>query len=256
MGEEVIILILMVFGLIFGSFFCCMGYRIPNKMSTVMGKSICPKCRKELKWYMKVPVLSFIFLGGKCAYCKKPIDFIYPFVEITTALLFVANYVIFGFGYEFIISMIITGMLMVTVVSDFIYFYISDRVLVIGSILSFSTMFYYFGFNYAFNHLISGIIIFIIMLLIKYIGNYFLKKECIGDGDLKLMGCIGIILGLTNSFVCLFIGSLLGLIFSLIISKKNKEGIIPFGPFLLMGALICMYFSSFIDMFIDKLIFV
>lgn len=256
MNEAIIIILLMILGLIFGSFFCCMGYRIPNKMKTVFSRSVCPKCNKELKWYMNIPVLSFIFLKGKCAYCKKPIDFIYPFVEITTSLLFVANYVLFDFSYEFWISMIITSMLMVTIVSDFIYFYISDRVLLLGGIALIITMYIFYGFDFTFNHVISGIIIFVIMIIIKLIGNFVLKKESIGDGDIKLMGIIGIALGLINSFVCLFIGSLFGLIFSTFISKKSKEAIIPFGPFLLIGALITIYFATFIEIFLNNLIYI
>ena len=224
-------------------------------MKTIFARSLFPKCNKELKWYMNIPVLSFIFLKGKCAYCKKSIDFIYPFVEITTGLLFVANYILFDFSYEFWISMIITSMLMVTIVSDFIYFYISDRVLLVGGVSLITVMYLFNGFDFTFNHLISAIIIFVIMIIIKLIGNFALKKESIGDGDIRLMGIIALALGLTNSFICLFIGSLLGLVFSAIISKKSKEGIIPFGPFLLIGALITIYFSTFIEIFINNLIY-
>ncbi len=254
MNEVFIIILVVILGLIFGSFFACMGYRIPNKVKLSVTRSFCPKCGKTLKWYMNIPVLSFVFLGGKCAYCHKPINYIYPFIEITTALLFLCNYVMFGFGMEFWLSTIVTGALMVTIVSDFLYFYISDRVLLITGVLSVIVLYIYTGFNNTFNHILCGIILFIIMYLIKLLGNKIFKKESLGDGDIKLMGVIGIIVGLTNSFVTLFIGSLLGLVFSFIIIKKNKEGIIPFGPFLLIGALITMYFSNIIGPLVDKLI--
>ena len=92
------------------------------------------------------------------------------------------------------------------------------------------------------------------MLFIKFIGNKIFKKESLGDGDIKLMGIVGIAIGLTGSFVSLFIASIVGLIFSLIVSHKNKEGIIPFGPFILIGALITMYFSNIIMPFINNLL--
>ncbi len=254
MNEVIIIILISILGLIMGSFYACMGYRIPNKVKISVTRSFCPKCGKTLKWYMNIPVLSFIFLKGKCAYCHEPINYIYPFTEITTSLLFLCNYVLFGFGINFWLSMIVTSALMVTIVSDFMYFYISDRVLILSGLSTIIVRYIFNGFNATFKYIIYGIIIFIIMLIIKWLGNKAFKKESIGDGDIKLMGIIGIILGLTNGFIALFMGSLLGLIFSFIIIKKNKEGIIPFGPFLLIGALITLYFSEIINIIVDKLI--
>lgn len=254
MSETLIIILIGILGLIFGSFFCCMGYRIPNKVKVSVVRSFCPNCKKTLKWYMNIPVLSFIFLRGKCAYCKKPINYIYPFIEITTALLFICNYLMFDFTYQFYLSMIISSMLMVTVVSDFMYYYISDRVLLLGGLSTVVMLYIYYGFEYVFTNIFSGIILFILMILIKLIGNKVLKKESLGDGDIKLIGVTGIMLGLTNSLIALFIASLLGLVFSYIIIKKNKEGIIPFGPFILIGALIVVYFSNLIMPLIDRLL--
>ena len=255
MDEVFIIILITVLGLMFGSFYACMGYRIPNKIKMSVMRSFCPKCGETLKWYMNIPVLSFIFLGGKCAYCHKSINYIYPFIELTTALLFLCNYVMFDFTLEFWLSMILTSALMITIVSDFLYFYISDRVLLLSGIGTIVAYYLYTDFTSVFNHILYGIIVFIIMLVIKWIGNKLFKKESLGDGDIKLMGIIGIILGLTNSFIALFVGSFVGLVFSFIIIRKNREGIIPFGPFLLIGALITLYFTNIIEPLIDKLIF-
>ena len=222
MQIEIMILIT-VLGAVMGSFLGCMGYRIPNKIKATSPRSFCNECGKTLKWYMNIPILSYIFLKGRCAYCKKPINFIYPFVEIVCALLFLCNYLMYDFTFEFWITTILTCALMVTIISDFLYYYISDRVLVISGIAT-----------------------------IKLLGNYMFKKESLGDGDIKLMAIIALALGAINSFVALFIGSVVGLIFSLIISKKNKEGIIPFGPFLLIGALMTLYFSNIITPLITK----
>ncbi len=254
MNEVIIIISIAILGLIFGSFFACMGYRIPNKVKLSVTRSFCPKCGKTLKWYMNIPVFSFIFLKGKCAYCHKPIDYIYPFIEITTAFLFVCNYIMFEFSLDFWLATIITSALMITIVTDFMYFYISDRVLLLSGISAIIVYYLFSGFTVTFYQIIYGIIVFIILLCIKFIGNRIFKKESIGDGDVKLMGIIGMIVGLVYSFVSLFIGSLLGLIFSFIIIKKNKEGIIPFGPFLLIGALMTLYFSDIISLIVNKLL--
>ncbi len=248
-----IIFLLFIFGLIFGSFFCCMGYRIPNKMKTVFDKSACPHCNNKLKWYMNIPVFSFIFLKGKCAYCKNKISYIYPLIEVCTGALFALSYILFDFNYEFYLSVIISSMLMVTVVSDFKYYYISDRVLLLGFISAVIINYSYYGFKYTFQNIICALIIFGFMMLIKLLGNIAFKKESLGDGDIKLMAVLASIFGLKFSFVVLFIGSLLGLIFSFMF--KKKDGIIPFGPFLLIASLIVLYFISYIDNFIRMLIF-
>lgn len=242
---------LTVLGAIMGSFLGCMGYRIPNKIKTTYPSSFCNECKKPLKWYMNIPIISYIVLGGKCAYCHKPINFIYPFVEIACATLFLCNYIMFGFSMNFFISTIITCALMVTVVSDFLYFYISDRVLMLSGIGIIITLLCFENLDVVFKHIVSSAIVFILMYLIKLLGNAIFKKESLGDGDIKLMGIVGLALGLMNSAISLFIASITGLVFSLIISRKNKEGIIPFGPFLLIGALITLYFSDIITPFIE-----
>ncbi len=242
---------LTVLGAIMGSFLGCMGYRIPNKIKTTYPSSFCNECKKPLKWYMNIPIISYIVLGGKCAYCHKPINFIYPFVEIACATLFLCNYIMFGFSMNFFISTIITCALMVTVVSDFLYFYISDRVLILSGIGIIITLLCFENLDVVFKHIVSSAIVFILMYLIKLLGNAIFKKESLGDGDIKLMGIVGLALGLMNSAISLFIASITGLVFSLIISRKNKEGIIPFGPFLLIGALITLYFSDIITPFIE-----
>lgn len=254
MTEIFIIILITILGAVIGSFLGCMGYRIPNKIKTSYPSSFCPHCKKPLKWYMNIPIISYIFLKGKCAYCKKPINFIYVFVEIACALLFLCNYLMFGFGFEFFIGTILTCALMVTIVSDFLYFYISDRVLIISGIALIITLLFFLEVKEAIFYIISGAAMFLIMLGIKYAGNIIFKRESLGDGDIKLMGIIGLSSGVIYSLISLSLASFIGLFFSLLISKKNKEGIIPFGPFLLMGALISLYFKEYFDVFIDLLV--
>lgn len=249
--ETIIIILITILGIIMGSFLGCMGYRIPNKIKTTFPPSFCNECKQPLKWYMNIPILSYIFLRGKCAYCKKPINFIYPFVEIASGLLFLCNYLMFDISFEFFISTILACILIVTIVSDFLYYYISDRVLVIGGIFILITLFVFKNYNDVFYSIISGTLLFIIMIGIKYLGNLIFKKESLGDGDIKLMAIVGLSLGIMNSLVCLFIASIIGLIFSTVAHKKIKDGIIPFGPFLLIGAIMVMYFSEYINYFIS-----
>ena len=248
--DAFLIIILAILGSILGSFLGCMGYRIPNKIKTTYPSSFCSNCKKPLKWYMNIPILSYTFLGGKCAYCKSKIGFIYYLCEILGFILLPLNYLLFDISLEFFLTTILSLALIVTIVSDFEYFYISDRVLVISGLISLICIYLYLGITETITRVITGILLFITMYLIKLLGNALFKRESLGDGDIKLMGIIGIVVGFINSFVTLFIGSILALIYSLIIMKKNKEGIVPFGPFLILGSMLSLYFTDFISSYI------
>lgn len=248
-------ILLFIFGSVIGSFLGCMGYRIPNKIKTTYPPSFCSECHKKLKWYMNIPIFSYVFLKGKCHYCKKPIGFIYFFTELLCAILFVLNYYLYGFTVNFFISTIISCVLVVTIVSDFLYYYISDRVLVISTILLIVVLYIFTGSNNVLKSILNGALIFGIMYAIKMLGNYIFKRESLGDGDIKLMGVVALAIGILPSFIALFLASVIGLLYSLLIRNINKEGIIPFGPFLIIGALLSIYFSEFFDTFIHMIIF-
>ena len=79
------------------------------------------------------------------------------------------------------------------------------------------------------------------------------NRESLGDGDIKLMGVLGLSLGLLNSFVALFFAAVTGLLFSLLTFRKNKDGLIPFGPFLIIGALLVVYLSPIITPYLEEL---
>ncbi|MBR4177971.1 MAG: prepilin peptidase [Bacilli bacterium] len=249
-----IIVCLGVFGAILGSFLGCMGYRIPNKIKTTYPSSFCSSCKKPLKWYMNIPLISYIVQGGKCAYCKENIGFIYFLTELLGASLFILNYCMFRFNIEFFIATILVCVLIVTIVSDFKYYYISDRVLIISIICLLVTFFVFLNMTDVINRIVSAIIIFLLMYGIKILGNSMFNQESLGDGDIKLMGVIGLALGWLNSLVSLVFASILGLIFSIITIKRNKEGIIPFGPFLIIGALLVVYLSPVISPYLQSLI--
>ena len=222
--DTFIIIWLLLIGAIMGSFLGCMGYRIPNKIKTTYPSSFCCFCKKPLKWYMNIPIFSYIIQGGKCAYCKKKIGSIYFICEVVGAIMFAVNYILFKFNMEFFISTVLTCVLIVTIVSDFEYYYISDRVLVL-SVIALITIYFIFDKSNLLMRIISAIVLFALMYAIKLFGNVIFKRESLGDGDIKLMGVIGLSLGFLNSFISLFFASVTGLIFSLITLKKNKEGI-------------------------------
>lgn len=259
MGNIFLGIIITISGLLFGSFYACMGYRIPNKISTVKKRSFCPKCKKQLKWYMNIPVFSYIFLRGKCGFCKEKINPVYLAVELTSAFLFFLAFELYINTNpidlsSFFLAIVLTSALMITIVSDFMYYYISDRVILVTLISAVLIRYISSGASVTLKFIISGVIMFAIMLLIKFIGDKILKKESLGGGDIKLVGVIGICIGLMPSFISLALASVFGLIFALFAKSDNKAGIVPFGPFLLLAALVCLYFEGPLGHFIKTFI--
>lgn len=228
-------LLMLILGLVLGSFYSCIGYRIPNKISLLKPGSHCDHCKKKLKWYMNIPVISFIMLKGKCAYCKENIDVSNLYVELFTGITFMFSYLYFAVGMELIIALTLISALSITAVSDFKYYYVSDRVVFISLAVILATYIYYLRFDEYKTYLVGMAVMFVVVLLVKIIGDKIAKKECLGGGDVKLMLIVGLALGTVNGLIALFLASVLALIATLILREKYNEGIIPFAPFILLG---------------------
>ncbi len=244
MIEVIKTIFVFIFGIIFGSFYACIGYRIPNKISIVSPHSFCPNCKKTLKWYMNIPLFSYIFLKGKCYYCHEKISPLYFITELLTGTLFALSYIYFKLSPSFFIMLTLISALSVTIVTDFKYYYISDRVIVISLIIIFLTHLQNYGITKTLYYVISALIMLIMMYLLKLVGDKIFKRESLGGGDIKLTLVIGLTLGLINGITSLMISSTLALTISLITLKNNKERIIPFGPFLIIGTII-MYILNY-----------
>ena len=236
--QILIVIFIGILGAILGSFYACMGYRIPNKISLTKPNSYCENCKKEIKWYMNIPVFSYLFLHGKCAYCKSKIDSLSFIVEILTSFLFIVFYIKYGFTVTFFISFVLISVLVVTMVSDFRYYYVSDRVVTLGLISLIVLV--YFENDFMLYKIISGIVMFLLMFLIKIIGDKSFKRESLGGGDIKLLGIIGLALGFYPTLISLIISCSMTLLYYFLNKQDEKE--IPFGPFLLIGALLVLYF--------------
>lgn len=247
------IIIIIVLGLMLGSFYACIGYRIPNKISIAKPGSHCPKCKKKLKWYMNIPLLSYLFLGGKCAYCKKYINLIYPVIEILTVILFLLAYLTFGFSSQFMMAIVLSSIFLIIAVSDFIYYYISDRVLIVGLLILVINSLVFFGLQETIYSLINGAVMFIIMYIIKILGDKIFKKESLGGGDIKLMALIGFTIGVIPSMFAVLIASIVALPFAIFTLKNKKQGIIPYGPFLVAASIILIYFHAPFQTLLDAI---
>ncbi len=245
--------VLFIFGTIFGSFFNVVASRLPEGKSIVNPPSHCTNCKKQLTPIELIPIISYVIQGGKCKGCKTKFSIVHPLYELVCGLMFMGAYLVFGFNLELLIALTFISILLISVASDFYYMIIIDEVLIVGVILLLIEILIIKGLDSLINSLIGGIIAFIVMFSIKLLGDFLFKKESMGGGDIKLLFVFGLILGAPLALISIFLGSIIALPVSLIILIKNKEHIIPFGPFLSIGAII-LYFSKIdFDLILDIL---
>lgn len=234
------------FGLVVGSFVNVLIARMPLRKSVVRPGSCCPACLKPIRWYDNIPVISYLFLRGRCRDCSKPISLRYPVVELLTALLFVA--VVQRFGWSFLVPVRDWPFVAILVAVTFIdldHRIIPDPLSLGGLVLGIATAGWVPGLGWAAS-LIGAALGFSVFFGFAWIYEKGTGRSGIGGGDIKLLAMLGAFLGLQGVFVTVLIssvlGSVIGLIWAALQREKNvMKAAVPFGPFLVIGGL-CYYF--------------
>ncbi len=230
--------LMFIIGAIFGSFYGVVGTRLPEGKSIVKPGSHCENCGHILKWYENIPILSYIFLGGLCKKCKKPIGFVYFMTELLSGALFALCYKVYGINYNLYLSLIISSLVIIIFVSDSKYMIINDSPLVISSILVFIIKFICSGYKVALMSIFDGLIIFLVAYLLMLFGKMLFKQEALGGGDIKLSFVAGMFLGIKFGILYIVLASFLAFPYAIYITIKNKDNMLPFGPFLVSSLLI------------------
>lgn len=244
------IVIFFILGTIFGSFYHVVGYRLPKGESIVTPKySYCSNCHKRLKPWELIPILSYLFQGGKCKNCGSKISIFYPFIELITGLLFAVSFYSFGFSYELIISLVLVSLFSIVIVSDLTYMIIPDEVTLTCSSIIIAVNFLNLGLKGGLLQLGSGVLTFLIMYLIMLLGNFIFKKESLGGADIKLMFVAGLVLHPVLGIFSIFLASSIALPASIVVYVTNKEHMIPFGPFIVAAILLLFLLKIDIQMF-------
>lgn len=244
--EPIFSIFVACFGLILGSFFNVLIWRLPRHESIVKPSSHCPKCNRPIRPWENIPVVSYVLLRGKCAGCGKKISFQYPLVELATAgaslclWYTVAASRSSNWQHDAIIALqcfVLVLMIPVTVI-DLRHYIIPDSITIpllcialIASFLPGDTT----PIQSFFGALIGGGTLYCMGWLGKIV---FRKDEAMGGGDIKLLAAVGALWGPKFALLTIFFGSLLGTVGAavLVISRRlNQERRIPFGPFLALG---------------------
>ena len=232
-----------IFGAIMGSFYHLVATRLSNDESIISPGSHCPNCNHKIKWYENIPIISYLFLKGKCSECKTKIPLSYLIVEIVTGSLFAVCFHSFKLSFNLVIALIFVSSLIIVIVSDIECMIILDEVLMVSSLIIVVLYIIFIGIEQAAYHIYAGVGAFVTMYAIKIIGDKLFKKESLGGGDIKLMFIFGLVLGYPLSLCTIFLATFIAFPIALFILFSDKENIIPFGPFLSMAAII-MYISK------------
>ncbi|GEK90607.1 prepilin peptidase [Alkalibacterium kapii] len=236
-----ILLILFLYGLIFGSFFNVVGLRVPNKTLFKQKRSYCDTCERTLTWSELIPVWSFIVQRGKCKECKSQISFLYPIMELTTGFLFVFTYYLTGFTSEFVLGLLLIALIIPVTVSDIVYRRIPNRLLLFFSLIFVNYRLFYPLDPIWDSFIGAGFALVLVFLIIV------LSKGGMGMGDLKYYTLFGFIFGFSHFLLLFFLSTLYGAVFGIVFAKiKNlgRKAKIPFGPFIGLAALTVFYFGD------------
>lgn len=253
--ETFYIIYFFIVGTIFGSFCNVVGDRIPNGMSIIKPSSHCPKCNHKLSAIELIPIISYLIQKGKCKNCKTKISIEYPIFEMITGILFALSYIVFGLNLEIVIALTFISILIIVMISDYHYMVIPDIVMLYGIVLIIIEQYIIYDLNTVINSIISGFFAYVVMWLIKLLGDTIFKKESLGGGDIKLMFFIGLCLPLPISILPIFLGTLIALPIAIITLIYKKNNMLPFGPYLSMAAIILFLlqinWSEFSDFLIN-----
>lgn len=231
-----------LFGLLLGSFFNVCIYRIPKDESIAFPPSHCTSCNTHLKPIDLLPVFSYIFLKGKCRYCKKKISPRYAIIELLTGIIFLGIYLSYGLTFITIKYCVLASFLIVIGMIDYdtsdIYLKTTLSGIITGVIFALAGYFMGYGLlKYFLGAFLGGGIITIIILITHGMGW--------GDAEICLLS--GIFLGFKLTIVTLFFSFVLGGIIGILLiisKKKSKKDYMPFGPYIALGATVAMLYGD------------
>ena len=235
-----------VLGALIGSFLNVCIYRLPRGESIVWPGSHCPSCGASIAWYDNIPVVSYLRLLGRCAECRAPISPRYPLVEAANAAGYVLILAAFGMNWTTVLYCALFSALLVVTGTDLTHKIIPNVVTVPGTILGLigaSTVLPVGPVNAVLGVLVGGGILW----ALAWASPYLFGKEGMGGGDIKLLAMIGAFLGWKPALLTIMIGSVTGSVIGIGLIAfhfMKRDEYIPFGPFLVFGALISMFFAQ------------
>ncbi len=240
-----------VFGALIGSFLNVCILRLPKEQSVIAPGSHCFKCGKPVQWYDNIPLVSYILLRGKCRACGASFSIRYFFIELLTAAVFCGCYVYYGASRLLLPYLLMMSGFIVATFTDFDERIIPDEVSVGGTIAGVLvsafvpqlhlTGVWWQGVLFSLTGaLVGGGSIYLMGML----GEWIFKKEAMGGGDVKLMAMIGAFMGWKMALLTFFVAPFFGAIVGIAEKIRTKESMIAYGPYLVLGALVSLFWGD------------
>ena len=255
-----------VVGLAIGSFLNVCIHRLPKGESIVHPRSRCPHCGRMIAAYDNVPVLSYLWLRGRCRHCHSRISPFYPLIELLTGLTFLLVYHRWGISPPAVKAVLLASALIVLIFTDLRERLLPDRITFPGIAAGFLFALWLpleDGTAALLLRLLGGTNLPAVLLsvadallgallgagLLFALGEIWYRLrhvEAMGLGDVKMMGMVGLFLGIKLTVLTLLLGSLLGSLLGglfLLLAGKNTRYELPFGTFLGVAALIALFWG-------------
>lgn len=247
--------IVAAFGLAVGSFVNVLIWRLPRNESIVRPPSRCPACGNTLRWYQNIPVFSWLALRGRCGFCRAPIRWVYPAVELICGGLFVAFFARYGPT----VTTLAFWYLAATLVA---VFFIDWEFQIIPNELTYTALIIGLGTSFVSPHitwiqsLIGAAVGFGGFVALAHLGHWLFKKDSMGGGDIKLVAALGAFLGVSKILLVFILSAVVGLAIALVAmvfsAALRKHHTIPFGPSLALAALVAGFWGQEIIRFYVK----
>ena len=238
-AEILLYIIVFLFGIVIGSFVNVLIYRLPKNENIVVVNSHCMSCGHQLGWYDLVPLFSWIFLRGKCRYCKEKISVQYPLIEAVNGFGYVLIFLVCGMNLSSILYSICFSMLVAISVIDWRTYEIPVGLNI--TILTLGIIQCILDYRNWSSYLIGMVCVSGLLFLIFIITG----GRGIGGGDIKLMFAAGLLLGWKNIILALMLGCIIGSIIHIILMKVSDKGrMLAFGPYLSVGILLAILFGD------------
>ncbi|CAB1077915.1 Leader peptidase (Prepilin peptidase) (EC / N-methyltransferase (EC [Olavius algarvensis Delta 1 endosymbiont] len=233
-------------GLCIGSFLNVCIYRLPASQSIAYPGSKCQSCEKPIAFYDNIPVLSYLWLKGRCRHCGVKFSLRYPMVELLTGVAAWVTFVKFGLSAEALIYFIFIACLLVVTFIDLDHRIIPDVITLPGIPICFAASFLLPALDFKaalLGILVGGGSLF----MVAWVYSLITKKDGMGGGDIKLLAMMGALLGWQGVVFTIFVSSLVGTLSGIALMLQSHKGMklaVPFGPFLAIGGLTYIFFGT------------
>jgi len=237
-----------------GSFFGVILYRYCQEdWSWWQGRSKCDHCGQQLAWFDNIPLLSFLLLKGRCRACKKKIDPAYFFIELGTGIFLPFAFLILyrllptASWFEYAFWMVTSLMMWLIFLFDVFFMIIPDKLVIVFYFFATGFLLWQAQQNWQNYQLFPTLIVFLVVELVFFSLWWGTKKKGFGDGDVKLIGPLILLMGYPESIVGVFLAFILGAVYGILLmifKNKTMKQAVPFGPFLLLGTWLALLWGQ------------